>query len=60
MHYIMFVIELGCFRIVTHSCPARFQQIRVFIKFTAFFFISRAKLMNAKAINVSGSIFKIK
>ena len=21
MHYIIFVIELGCFRIVTHSCP---------------------------------------
>ena len=59
MHYILFVIELGCFRIVTHSCATRFQQKRVFIKFTAFF-ISRTKLINTKAINVSETIFKIK
>ena len=59
MQYIIFAIGLGCFRIVTHSCTTCFQQKRVFTKFTAFF-ISRTKLINTKAINLSETIFKIK
>ena len=39
---IILVIAVERFHIVTHSCAARFQQKRVFIKFTTFF-ISRTK-----------------
>ena len=58
-HYIILVIALERFRIVTYSFAARFEQKRVFIKFTTFF-ISRTKQIYTKLINVSESILKIK
>ena len=60
MQYIVLVIALERFHIVTHSGAAHFQQKRVFIKFTAFF-ISRTKQIYAKTKNiVSESILKMK
>ena len=51
-------IVVESFRIVTHSCATCFHKKRVFMKFT--FFISRAKQIYTKPLNVSESILKIK
>ena len=57
-HYnIILTFALERFRIVAHSCAARFQKKRIFMKFSTFF-ISRAQQIYAKPLNVSESIVK--